>query len=131
MQRQSYRRLRSFFLPLLLLVIAPSFSFGQNFANKIPELEVFGGYSYLRFDGQPAGFSGTSDLDGAIVAITAPHLYQALGLRIDASENFGSQVKIYNYLIGPQLSYQRGRLGIFGDVTFGKAGNQSVDSRSA
>jgi hypothetical protein len=96
---------------------------GSSFASaqKLPEIDVYGGFSYIHLNTTSLGFSNYSNLDGWAAAITAPHLYEELGVTIKGSGDYASKLTEYNFLIGPQLSYEKGRLRLFGDLLGGKA----------
>lgn len=104
-------------LAFLFLIFSPSFVLAQ----KLPEIDAYGGYAYTRFNSPSIGFSSDSNLTGGVISLTAPHLYEELGLTISASGGYGSQLKVYNFLVGPQFSFDKGRLRLFGDILFGKA----------
>lgn len=110
-------RPKTFWLIPLFLIFGSSFLFAQ----KLPEIDVYGGPTYTRFNSPSIGFSGDTNLAGGIISVTAPHLYEELGLTISASGGYGSQLKVYNFLVGPQFSSEKGRLRFFGDILFGKA----------
>jgi hypothetical protein len=107
--------------PILLVSLFLIFSSSFMPAQKLPEIDGYGGFSHIRFDSSSLGFSGSPGLNGWAASITAPHLYEELGLTIKASGDYGSQLKIYNFLLGPQFSIEKGRLRLFGNVLFGKA----------
>lgn len=114
--------------PLLLLFFcfaASSFSCAQKSPDLLqklaPGIDIFGGYSYLRVDSPSFGYANYSNLEGFDVAITAPHLYEGLGFAVNASGDYTSGLKVYNFLIGPQYSYERGKTRFYGNILFGKA----------
>ncbi|MEP6643890.1 MAG: hypothetical protein ABJA69_05305 [Acidobacteriaceae bacterium] len=89
-------------------------------AQNIPRIDVFGGYSYLRFDSAPLGFTGRSNLNGWNASVSAPNIYRYLGITADASGHSGSELTVYNFLAGPQLSVNRGENRFYVHVLFGK-----------
>jgi hypothetical protein len=105
----------------LRLIFFLALSSSSLLAQKLPEIDAYGGFSRIRFNGPSLGFSDYSSLNGWAASITAPHLYEELGVTLNASGNYGSQLKVYNFLLGPQFSIERGRLRLFGNVLFGKA----------
>jgi len=108
-----------FFVSALLL--APSLALGQ----VAPRYEVFGGYSYMRFDSTTIGYSDYSNLNG----FTAEGVFNfkpRWGVVIDGSGNYGSQLTSYHYMIGPQYSWRHDKSKFFFHGLFGKAQN-SVD----
>ncbi len=109
-------RFHCFISTLLFLAIGSIFSSAQ----KLPEIDVYGGFSYIRFNSPKIGFSEYSNLTGWEASITAPHLYQALGLTLNGSGDYASPLSVYNFMLGPQLSIERGHLRIFGNVLVGR-----------
>jgi hypothetical protein len=105
----------------LLIVFFVVWSASCLSAQKVPEIDVYGGFSHIRFDSQTLGFSNYSSLNGWAASITAPHLYEQLGFTVNGSGESASQLKVYNFLLGPQFSVERGRLRLFGNILFGKA----------
>jgi hypothetical protein len=112
-----WRSLAPVLLAILFLIVSSAFLSAQ----KLPEIDAYGGVSYVRFDTPPLGFTSDSNLVGFAASITAPHLYQALGLTINADGDYGSPLKVYNFILGPQLTGERGRFRYFGNLLFGKA----------
>ena len=87
--------------------------------------ELFLGYSYLRFNGQPLGFAGSTGLNGGEVGANFPLLKPWLGLDVDMSGNYGSDLGVtvhsYDLLAGPQAWYGKGKFRAFGRVLVGAA----------
>ena len=106
-----------FWLVTLFLILSSSFLCAQ----KLPEIDAYGGYALTRFNSPSIGFSNDSNLTGGIISFTVPHLYEELGLTISASGGYGSQLKVYDFLVGPQFSFEKGRLRLFGNILGGKA----------
>lgn len=88
---------------------------------KLPAVEVFGGYSHLRFESQPLGFSDQLNLDGWNVELSLPDLYEGLGVAADVSGHYTGEMEEYNFMIGPQYVYRWKSLRPFGHALFGKA----------
>jgi hypothetical protein len=109
-------RIRTFRFMLALIVLSAIPLVAQN----IPRIDVFGGYSYLRFDSAPLGFNGRSNLNGWNASVSVPNIYRHLGITADASGNSGSELTVYNFLVGPQLSVSHGENRLYGHVLFGK-----------
>jgi hypothetical protein len=116
MQRR-FHPLASAFLITFFVGLGSSFASAQ----KLPEIDAYGGFSHIRLNTTSLGFSNYSSLNGWAAAITAPHLYEQLGVTIKGSGDYASKLTEYNFLIGPQLSYEKGRLRLFGDLLGGKA----------
>jgi hypothetical protein len=116
------------FIQLSVFFLALSSSY--LFAQKLPEIDLYGGYSHIRFNSTSFGFSNYSNLNGYSASITAPNLYEQLGLTLNASGDYGSELSVYNFLLGPQYTYDRGRLRVFGNALFGK-GEAKVQTKTA
>lgn len=102
-----------------VLTFAPLLS-AQNFL-KSPNVDVFAGYSLLRFDSVPLGFPGRLNLSGANVEVGLPDLYRGWGLVADISGHYSNEMEAYNFLIGAQYVYQVKGINIFGRGMGGKA----------
>jgi hypothetical protein len=88
---------------------------------KLPELNVFAGYSLQRYDAAPYGFSGRLNLNGGNLEVSLPNLYQGLGVAADFSGHFNDQLKTFNFLIGPQYRFEVKGIDLFGHVLGGKS----------
>jgi len=89
--------------------------------SKLPEIDVFGGYSYLRFDAKTLGFANDLNLNGANVSVAMPDLYKGLGAALDISGYYTTELEEFNFLIGPQYTYEWKGLRLYGHGLFGKA----------
>ena len=90
-------------------------------ASKLPAIDVFGGYSYLRFESTTLGFSDQLNLNGANIGVSLPDLYEGLGVAVDASGHYTREMEEYNFMIGPQYSLQWKGIRLYGHGLFGKA----------
>lgn len=99
-------------------VIGSSSAAGQ----QVSRWDVFGGYSYMRFESTPLGFAGNSNLTGWNAAV-AYNFTDAFSVAIDGSGLYGNQITTYNYMVGPQYSYRWERSRAFAQFFFGKAQN--------
>jgi hypothetical protein len=106
-------------LAFILFLLCPLVS-AQKFL-KLPSIEVFGGYSHLRFESVPLGFSDQLNLDGWNAAISLPDLYQGFGIAADVSGHYTQEMKEYNFLIGPQYAFRWKGIRLYGHGLFGKA----------
>jgi len=95
------------------------FASGQGFF-KMPEVNIFAGYSLVRFDSQPLGYSKTLNLNGGNLEISLPNLYQGLGIAADVSGHWNDQAEQFNFLIGPQYRFEVKGLRPFAHGLFGK-----------
>lgn len=105
-------------LVLFLLVISSAFATGQ----VAPRLDVFGGYSYMRFDAPSIGVADYANLNGWNIDVGA-NLTRRFGVAVDASGHYGSQLTVYNYMIGPQYTWRREKSKFFAHAFIGKAQN--------
>jgi hypothetical protein len=83
--------------------------------------EVWGGYSYLRFEATKLGFTDQLNLNGWNAGASLPDLYQGLGVAVDFSGHYTDKILEYNFLIGPQYSYTLNGMRFYGHGLFGKA----------
>src|ERR1700686_4509279 len=74
----------------------------------VPRLEVFAGYSYMRFNGQPLGFADTSNLNGWTGAISG-NVTRDFGGMADATGNYSPHLNVRAILLGPQDIHARGK----------------------
>lgn len=95
-------------------------------AQEIPvHMELFGGYSYMHFDSTTIGFADYSNLNGGNLSLSVPHLlrsgqYHALGVVADVSGNYGSHLTAYNFMVGPQLTFDKKGYTFFAHGLLGK-----------
>jgi len=83
--------------------------------------EVWGGYSYLRFEATKLGFNDQLNLNGWNGGASLPDLYEGLGVAVDISGHYTGEMEEYNFLIGPQYSYKFKGVRFYGHGLFGKA----------
>ena len=104
----------------ILCAVAPPSASAQR-SLKLPAIDVFGGYSYLRFDSKTLGFADQLNLNGANIEVALPDLYEGLGVAIDLSGHFQTQLEEFNVMIGPQYTYEWKNMKFYGHGLFGKA----------
>ncbi len=102
----------------LFFLLAPGFAAAQN--GVAPRWEVFTGYSYLRLDSTSFGFANKSNLNGWNAAGTF-NLTLKWSATLDLSGHYGSQLRDFTYMIGPQYTWRRDRSKFFVHGLFGKA----------
>jgi hypothetical protein len=107
----------AFFLFFMIVAMA-SFSAAQI----APRWEAFGGYSYRLFDAPTIGFANRANLNGWN-AEGAFNITTEWSIAADVSGHYGSQLTLYNFMIGPQYSWRKDKSKFFGHVLFGKAQN--------
>jgi hypothetical protein len=111
-------RFRKCILPAFFLVLI--LSAGLANAQEGSRIDVFGGYSFMRFDSKPLGFAGASYLSGWN-AEASGNINLKWAVTLDASGHYGNELTIYHFLIGPQYSFRRDRSRFFVHGLFGKA----------
>jgi len=84
-----------------------------------PKVQVFAGYSYLRFESTTIGFTNVSNLNGWNFS-PAYNFTKHFGIAADASGHYGNHQRIYSFLVGPQILYPKGNGLFFGHLLFGK-----------
>jgi Outer membrane protein beta-barrel domain len=107
--------LRKFMLLLALVCIASLSAQAQSFGDK---LELYGGYSYMRFETSPAVNMNGFDVAGQY------KINNWLGAVADVGGEYGKvggvSSSVYTYLVGPQVSWPS-RLSPFAHLLFGGA----------
>jgi Outer membrane protein beta-barrel domain len=104
-----------FFLSSVVMA-ASSLSLGQ----VAPRWEVFGGYAYRSVDSTTFGFVNRSNLNGFDAEGTF-NITPRWGVTADVGGQYGSQMTVYNFLIGPQYALRRDKSKFFVHGLFGKA----------
>lgn len=112
----SKRALVFLFFAFLVVFAVSGVSFGQ----VAPRWEVFGGYSYRNIDSPTFGYADRSNLHGWNFE-PAFNLNTQWSLVADVSGQYGSQLTVYNFLIGPQFSWRKEKSKLFVRGLFGKA----------
>jgi len=88
-----------------------------------PRWEFFGGYSYLRFDSPAVGYAHWSNLNGFNGQVTF-NITTRFAVVADGSGQYGNQLTVYNYMLGPQYAFRRrDKSKLFVHGLFGKAQN--------
>jgi hypothetical protein len=106
---------------VLLLLLAMGAAWPAA-AQDMPRVQVFGGYSYTRFDSPSFGFASPSNLNGYNFA-PAYNLIRGFGIVAELSGQYGSKLNLRDLAVGPQILYPRGKLTFIGHLLIG-------DSRS-
>lgn len=103
---------------LVWVLLALAFSMAAS-AQDTPRIQVFGGYSRLQFDSKSLGFSQDTGLNGWNGA-AAFNLIPAFGVVAEAGENYGQNLRVRDWMIGPQGMYSRWKVLFFAHALFGK-----------
>ncbi len=89
-------------------------------AQDMPRMQVFGGYSYTRFDSQSFGFSSPTGLNGYTFS-PAFNLIRGFGVAAELSGQYGSKLNLRDIAVGPQFLYPWGKTLFFGRLLVGDA----------
>jgi hypothetical protein len=101
-----------------------------------PRIQVFGGYSYTRFDSKTFGYASDSGLNGGTLMV-AGNLYRGFGGLAQASVSSGSGINLRDVLFGPQFLLPHGKFLFFAHGLFGRArstvraGTGQLDTQNA
>jgi len=87
--------------------------------QDVPRLQLFGGYSYLRFDSKTFGFADASNLNGWNGAV-AWNITRNFGGIAELSGQYNSHMNLRDFAAGPQVLFPRGNKIFFAHVLFGK-----------
>ncbi len=89
-------------------------------AQDMPRLQVFGGYSYTRFDSPSLGFVNPSNLNGYTFS-PAYNLLYGFGVAAELSGQYGSKLNFRDLAVGPQFLYPKGNSRFFAHLLVGDA----------
>lgn len=89
-------------------------------AQQVPRFDIFGGYSDRLFDAKKIGYPNYTNLYGWNFAATG-HIFMKYGVLVDASGHYGSQLRLFNYMLGPQYTRRRDKSDLDFHFLFGKA----------
>src|SRR5579859_1817406 len=118
MMMEPLRACKLAFCLLVLAVFVPALACAQN--GVAPRWEIFGGYSYLRVDSKSFGFANDSNLNGWNGAGTF-NINLKWSVSLDLSGQYGSQLRTFNYMIGPQYNWRHDKSKFFVHGLLGKA----------
>lgn len=114
--RQRHAARRGLFRLLLLLACSGTVAEAQD----MPRLQVFGGYSYTRFDSKSFGFANPADLNGYTFS-PAFNLTHGFGVAAELSGQYTRNLNLRDLAVGPQFVYPRGPGVFFAHVLVGDA----------
>ena len=89
-------------------------------AQEITRFDVFGGYSYFRFDSKTIGFANQTNTNGWYAG-GAFNIGDSFSVVAEGSGNYGSKLSLYHYMVGPQYSWRFEKSRLFAHALFGKA----------
>ncbi len=102
---------------LLLLTIGAAW---PSAAQEMPRVQVFGGYSYTRYDTPSFGFANTAGLNGYTLS-PAYNIIRGFGVVAELSGQYGTNLNLRDIAVGPQFLYPRGKMMFFGHLLVGDA----------
>ncbi len=105
---------------MVFLMFGAASSAQAQGGGDTPRVQVFGGYSYTRFDSPSFGFSNPSGLNGYTFA-PAFNLIRGFGVVAELSGQYGSNVNFRDITVGPQFLYPKGKAMFFAHVMIGDA----------
>ena len=95
---------------------------GQGFLGlKPPAVSVFAGYSLVRYDSVPLGFSDRANMNGGILELSLPNLFQGFGVVADFSGHKDNEIKMFNFTAGPEYRFEIKGVDLFGHLLLGKS----------
>jgi Outer membrane protein beta-barrel domain len=103
----------------LALLMSARFSQAQEIVEG-PRIQVFAGYSRVQFDSKTLGFSNDTGLNGW-TASAAYNFYPEFGVVGQVGGHYGPNVRVEEWLVGPQVRYSRWKIDFFGHLLFGSA----------
>ena len=107
------------------LLAADALASGQSFLGmKPPEVNIFAGYSLVRYDSVPLGFADKLNMNGGVLELSLPNLYQGWGIVGDFSGHKNSQMQMFNYTVGPQYRFELKGIDLFGHLLLGKSNSR-------
>ncbi len=105
---------------LILIVLLILCGSSAAVAQDMPRVQIFGGYSYTRFDSPSFGFANPSNLNGYTFS-PAYNLLYGFGVVAELSGQYGSKLNLRDLAVGPQILYPRGKSTFFGRFLVGDA----------
>jgi hypothetical protein len=87
-------------------------------AQDTPRVQVFGGYSYTRFDSPSFGFANASNLNGYTFS-PAYNIIPGFGVVAELSGQYNSKLNLRDLTVGPQILFPRGNKTFFGHLLIG------------
>ena len=105
---------------VFVVIFLCSWASAQSFLSK-PTVEVFAGYSLLRYDAVPLGFPSRLNLNGGDVELLLPDIYKGLGVTFDFSGHHSSELESFNFLFGPQYRCVLKGMRLYGHGLWGRS----------
>jgi len=99
-------------------------------AQDTPRIQVFGGYSRLQFDSKSVGFNNNTGLNGW-TGSAAFNFVPEFGVVGEVSGYYGPNLRVRDWLVGPQFMYGRWHALFFGHILFGKGDTRITTSATS
>jgi hypothetical protein len=90
---------------LLLLMLGTALPAG---AQDMPRVQVFGGYSYIRYDTASFGFANSTGVNGYNFS-PAYNIIRGFGVVAELSGQYKTGLNFRDLAVGPQFLYPRGK----------------------
>jgi hypothetical protein len=117
--RQQQKKMRPNLAAILFLFLI-GLSILRSSAQDTPRVQLFAGYSYLRFDSTAFGFANASNLNGYSLA-PAFNITHGFGVVAQLSGQYGAKLNLRDLTFGPQLLFPRERKLFFAHLLIGEA----------
>ena len=89
-------------------------------AQEMPRVQVFGGYSYTRYDTPSFGFANPAGLNGYTFS-PAFNIVRGFGVVAELSGQYGKNLDLRDVAVGPQFLYSIGKTMFIGHLLVGDA----------
>jgi hypothetical protein len=103
----------------ILLSLTVALSLRAQQVVEGPRVQVFAGYSGVRFDSKTFGFADSTNLNGW-TGSAAYNFIPEFGVVGQIGGHYGPNIREVEWLIGPQVRYSRWNLDFFAHALFGK-----------
>jgi hypothetical protein len=102
---------------LLLLMLGTASSAG---AQDMPRVQVFGGYSYIRYDTASFGFANSTGVNGYNFS-PAYNIIRGFGVVAELSGQYKTGLNFRDLAVGPQFIYLRGKKTLIAHLLIGES----------
>jgi hypothetical protein len=104
----------------VLLLLLTTGTASPSAAQEMPRVQVFGGYSYTRYDTPSFGFSSPTGLNGYTFS-PAYNLIRGFGVVAELSGQYKTGANLRDVAAGPQFLYARGNMLFSAHLLVGEA----------
>ncbi len=113
------RKDRAVIFAISCLALFGLFASLPSVAQEGPRIQVFGGYSYLRYDSKPLGFTDSTAMNGGNAALRF-NLLPQFGIVGELGAQYGSNLRVEDWMVGPEVTFHHWGVDLFGHALFGK-----------